>query len=113
MKKVHFCCYFVRIECLDLNPGGRRLLGRHVRASEASVGLVEAEDGVVLVVHGVADVAVPGLVRGVRPPDKGDELLISRLRAARASLTRAVMLRRLHHVVRIHVPVVPPTIQKG
>ena len=52
----------VRIQSLYLNPGGCSLLRRHVWASEASVGLIEAQDGVILVIHGVADVTVPGLV---------------------------------------------------
>ena len=52
----------IRIKGLNLNPGCRGLLWRHVRAPEASVGLIEPEDGVVLVLHGVANVAVPGLV---------------------------------------------------
>ena len=62
----------VRVKVLQLNPGtGSHLWGKVRMVS--SVGFIEAEDDVVLLVNGVVDVVHPGLVVLNVPGDHGHE----------------------------------------
>ena len=99
--------HLVRVEVLQLQPGAGRHLGRDV-GLVGVVGLVEAEDDVVVVCHGVIDVIMPGSVVLNVPPHHGDESL-ARGRGAAGVGAGAVILYRLHLMVGSDVPVVPPT----
>ena len=75
------------------------------------VGLVEAQDDVVLLRHLVGDVVVPGPVLLVVAPHHGDEDLVGWRRTTGACAAAAVVLSWAQLVVGSDVPVIPPAIQ--
>ena len=73
-----------------------------------TVGLIEAEDDVVLVVHRVVDVVHPGFVLLQVAGDHGYELFSRRWRPTGAGAAGTEVLGRSLLVVGSHSPVVPP-----
>ena len=74
-----------------------------------AVGLIEAEDDVVLLVHRVVDVVHPGFVLLQVAGDHGDEQFARGRRTTGAGAAGTEVLWRSLLVVRSHSPVVPPT----
>ena len=72
------------------------------------VWLIESQDGVILVLHNVSDVIMPGPVCLIIAPHHGDEGLPLGRGATGPSVTGAVILHWLHFMVWSHMPVVPP-----
>ena len=96
-----------RVEVLELYPGNGCHLGRNVRVV-GTVGLIEAEDDGVLVVHWVIDVVHPGFVLLQVAGDHGDELFARRRRPTGAGAAGTEVLRWSFLLVGSHSPVVPP-----
>ena len=95
------------VEVLQLDPGAGCHLGRNVRVV-GTVGLIEAEDDGVLVVHRVVDVVHPGFVLLQVAGDHGDELFARRRGPTGARAAGAEVLGRSLLMVGSHPPVVPP-----
>ena len=72
------------------------------------VWLIESQDDIILVIHNVSDVIMPGPVCLIIAPHHGDEGLVFRRGATGARVTGAVILHWLHFMVWSHMPVVPP-----
>ena len=99
-----------RVQVLELQPGAGRHLGGDVGLVRV-VGLVEAEDDVVLVRHGVVDVVMPGSVLLVISPHHGDKYLVGWRGPTGPCGAATVVLGWSLLVVGSDVPVIPPTIQ--
>ena len=95
------------VEVLQLHPGAGCHLGRNVRVV-GTVGLIEAEDDGVLVVHRVVDVVHPGFVLLQVAGDHGDELFARRRWPTGAGAAGTEVLGWSLLVVGSHSPVVPP-----
>ena len=100
--------YPVRIFCLELNPGPSRLLWGHVRLVRV-VWLIEAEDDGILGLDLVIEVIMPGSVSLIITPHHGDKLLALGSRTTAAWVTGAEILWWGLLMIRLHVPVIPPT----
>ena len=72
------------------------------------VWFIESQDGVILVLHNVSDVIMPGPVCLIIAPHHGDEGLPLGRGATGPSVTGAVILHWLHFMVGSNMPVVPP-----
>ena len=75
------------------------------------VWFIESQDDVILVIHNVIDVIMPGPVCLIIAPHHGDECLVFRRRATGASVTGAVILHWLSLLVGSDTPVIPPAEQ--
>ena len=99
-----------RVHILQFQPGtGRHLWGEV--GLVLVVGLVEAQDDLVLLRHLVGDVVVPGSVLLMVAPHHGDEDLVCWGRTTGAGAAAAVVLNWALLVVGSDVPVIPPAIQ--
>ena len=92
---------------MQFNPSSSSLLWWDVRLVLV-VGFIESQDDVILVLHNVSDVIMPGPVCLIIAPHHGDEGLVCRRGATGPSVTGAVILHWLHFMVWSHMPVVPP-----
>ena len=92
---------------MQFNPSSSSLLWWDVRLVLV-VGFIESQYNIILVLHNVIDVIMPGPVCLIIAPHHGYECLVCRRGATGASVTGAVILHWLYFMVGSNMPVVPP-----